>query len=242
MRLIPRQERIRHDFRRRELVVTHAESLPGDYVRLVLGGDLEGFSSLGPADHAKLTIGGGVGRFYTPIPLEDAVALDVYLHPNGPLACWASALPVDDDVILAGPRGSKLIPENMTHLVAIADCSAFPATARWITGTDVPIDLIATATGLPYLGSLLDDERIRVHQVPEDRSGQAILDALQGIEMREGTFAWAAGEATSLVAARRYLRHDSGLDRQSIAVQGYWKYGRADHDHHAPIDEKDPDD
>ncbi|MDO5723414.1 MAG: SIP domain-containing protein [Flaviflexus sp.] len=242
MRLIPRQELIRHKARRRELVVTDAEQLPGSFVRLMLGGDLAGFSSPGPADHAKLIIGGGVGRFYTPIPMGDSVAVDIFLHPNGPLACWASALPVDDDVILAGPRGSKLVPTDMTHLVAIADCSAFPAAARWIKETDVPIDLIAVGPGLPYLGSLLDSDRIRVQQLPEDRSGAAILASLQSIEPRNGTFVWAAGEATSLIPARRYLRNESGLDRQSIAMQGYWKFGRADHDHHAPIDERDPDD
>ena len=41
---------------------------------------------------------------------------------------------------------------------------------------------------------------------------------------------------------RRYLRRELGLPKAQVDAHGYWKRGTAGHDHHAPIDETDPDD
>jgi NADPH-dependent ferric siderophore reductase len=54
-------------------------------------------------------------------------------------------------------------------------------------------------------------------------------------------YVWAAGEATSLIPVRRYLRHELGLSPEQLAVEGYWKRGVTNLDHHAPIDPTDPD-
>lgn len=240
--VIPHQPRIRHEFQRRNLRIFQAHRLPGGYARLVLTGNLEGFTSPGPGDHAKLTIEGDVGRFYTPMPHEDGVAIDIYLHPHGPLACWASAMPVDDPVILAGPRGSKLVPENMTKLVLVGDCSSYPALARWLTQTDVPTEVILHGDGSEYLDELIDADRMTVHRLDFALDGAELLDIVRGLQLNDETFVWAAGEATSLVAVRRYLRHEAGLDRRQIAISGYWKQGQSNRDHHAPVDESDPDD
>src|SRR5699024_1423653 len=55
-------------------------------------------------------------------------------------------------------------------------------------------------------------------------------------------FIWAAGESTSLIGVRRYLRRELGLPKQQVDVDGYWRKGVADADHHAPIDPDDPED
>jgi NADPH-dependent ferric siderophore reductase len=38
-----------------------------------------------------------------------------------------------------------------------------------------------------------------------------------------GGYAWLAGEAAAVVALRRHLVADRGLDRGSVAFMGYWR-------------------
>jgi NADPH-dependent ferric siderophore reductase len=52
---------------------------------------------------------------------------------------------------------------------------------------------------------------------------------------------WAAGEASALVPVRRYLKHEVGLRPDQLDVQGYWKRGIVNRDHHEPVDPTDPD-
>ena len=39
------------------------------------------------------------------------------------------------------------------------------------------------------------------------------------------TFVWAAGEASTLVPVRRYLKQELGLPKQHLSLHGYWKLG-----------------
>ena len=58
----------------------------------------------------------------------------------------------------------------------------------------------------------------------------------------DDTRVWAAGEATSLIPIRRYLRRELSLAASRVKVDGYWKRGEAGRDHHLPIDPADPED
>src|SRR5262245_43870373 len=46
--------RVRHEPRRRELVVKRVDKIAAHMIRVTLGGDLDGFTSLGFDDHIKL--------------------------------------------------------------------------------------------------------------------------------------------------------------------------------------------
>jgi NADPH-dependent ferric siderophore reductase len=39
---------------------------------------------------------------------------------------------------------------------------------------------------------------------------------------------------------RRYLKHERGLAADRVAIEGYWKRGVTNLDHHAPLDPSDP--
>src|SRR5262245_37485096 len=68
--------RVRHEPRRRELEVRRVDKISAHMIRITLGGDLEGFTSLGFDDHIKLFFPDGtapaggepqfVSRDYTP--------------------------------------------------------------------------------------------------------------------------------------------------------------------------------
>jgi NADPH-dependent ferric siderophore reductase len=71
---------------------------------------------------------------------------------------------------------------------------------------------------------------------------EAALTALGGLHLDADTYIWAAGEASGLVPVRRRLRRELGLDQNDVKVDGYWKLGVAELDHHAPLDPDDPED
>jgi len=39
-------------------------------------------------------------------------------------------------------------------------------------------------------------------------------------------YAWVAGEAGAVMAIRRHLVRDCGLDRRAITFMGYWRHGK----------------
>ncbi len=49
-------------------------------------------------------------------------------------------------------------------------------------------------------------------------------------------FVWVAGEATCLTPMRPMLRNHPALDAQCVDVDGYWRRGTANHDHHGSDD------
>lgn len=245
---------------RRDLVVRHptvaaVRPVTEHIVRVTLAGDdLAGFVATGPADHVKLFFPAGdpapgsadaptVARDYTPLdfrPGANELDIDVVLHADGPASAWAARARPGDRLTVAGPRGSRLVPDGLGTLVLVVDESAFPATARWLRMTPpaVPITVLACAdraTTSSYFADVPGSERARF-VVGGDREA-----ALRAVPIDARTYVFLAGEATALVPLRRYLRRELGLPAEQVRATGYWRRGVAGLDHHAPVDPDDPD-
>lgn len=245
-------------------------------VRITLSSqELNGFHSAGPEDHIKVFFPnpetneltapvntadsirrpeGGmiISRDFTPLTWragKDATELDIdfLLHgDDGPASAWAARAEPGSQLAVAGPRGSRLVPEGMSRLIVVADETALPSTSRWLELT--PEDVSITA--------LFDvaDESIEDYFEPaqakrasfewlyrRDGFGQ-LEEALRSLgPIDEQTFVFLAGEATTLIPLRRYLRRGLELPAEQISVSGYWKRGIVNLDHHAPVDPTDPD-
>jgi NADPH-dependent ferric siderophore reductase len=240
-------------------------------VRITLTGpELTGFAALGPTDHVKvyfpdpmsgeLTVpelgpeglqrpaGGTIlSRDYTPLafrPEAQELDIDFVLHGDeGPASAWAARAVVGGELGVAGPRGSRLVPAGLGRLLVIADETALPATRRWL-------DLIPPGTPVTALLDVADEsvtgyfESLTVNAewlFREDGPGQ-LDEALRSLgSIDDATFVFMAGEATTLVPLRRYLRHELGVPAEQLAAGGYWKRGIVNLDHHAPLDPSDPD-
>lgn len=74
-----------------------------------------------------------------------------------------------------------------------------------------------------------------------DDAQNGILEAFTALTFTDRTFAFLAGEATTITPLRRYLRREAGLRLDQVDAQGYWKKGVAELDHHEPLDPEDPD-
>jgi NADPH-dependent ferric siderophore reductase len=245
------REHLRHELVRRTLHVLRAAAVTPRIVRVTLGGpELEGFTAPGPADHVKVFFPGGESRDYTPAAFRPASAeheaeldLDFVLHGDeGPASAWAARVAVGDELVVAGPRGSHLAPAGIARLVIVADETAFPATGRWFdaAGDELPIDVLVWPTDAgpeEYFG-----ERIPAQASITPCAAGELMTALRALEpFDESTFFFLAGEAETLVPLRRYLRRELGLSAEQVQASGYWRYGAAGLDHHAPLDPSDPD-
>lgn len=245
------RERIRHDLVRRTLAVVRTAPLTARMVRITLGGpELSGFAALGPADHVKLFFPDGESRDYTPAAFRaasdqhpDELDLDFVLHGDeGPASAWASRAQIGDELVVAGPRGSQLAPTGISRLVIIVDETGFPAAGRWFeaAGDDLPVDVLVwplDAAPEEYFGEAIPARASVTALAPNE-----LMPALRDLApFDEQTFFFLAGEATTLAPLRRYLRRELELPADQVQATGYWRYGAAGLDHHAPIDPSDPD-
>jgi len=210
------------------------------------------------------TSGVSVSRDYTPRALRrtaDGAELDLelVLHgvddgaPAGPASSWAASASEGDELVVAGPRGSRGVPAGIDRLVLVADETAMPAAARWIEqapdGVELTVILdLADEDADAYADAPAPDggpspfARASVERLYRvDGPGQ-VEEAVRSLDLAGGaTYVWAAGEATTLIPVRRYLRRELGLQHDQVKVDGYWKRGVTNRDHHDPLDPSDPD-
>lgn len=230
------------------------------------GDDLTGFKTLSPTDHVKLLVPGPDGvlppvpdvvsgrvRFGPdgPPPLRDytvrhhdaqaqTVTFDIAIHGRGRVSSWAVSAQPGDTVAIAGPRGSHLTPLADTY-VLIGDLTSLPAIARWaeelsaehtvsiLVAIDDPDDAIDIASDA--------DVTVRwVHDQGTTIAADLLAGALEHLPIPTGDrFVWAGGEVIAMRGVRDLLKA-RGIAPDESEVEGYWRRGRANHDHHAPLD------
>lgn len=150
-------QRVRHDTRMRLLTVQTITDVTPLMRRFRLTGDMEGFASLGHADHIKAfffpegvepllpPIGANGAEFppgtrpqmrdYTPrywSVAEGWIELDFVLHGDGPASSWAATAAVGSTLVIGGPRGSLVIPMAFDWYLLAGDETALPAIGRRI--------------------------------------------------------------------------------------------------------------
>ncbi|WP_127129178.1 siderophore-interacting protein [Georgenia sp. SYP-B2076] len=228
---------------------------PADHVKLFVPDPATGelhVPRVGPQGMER-PAGAPVVRDYTPRAVRPGeIDIDVVLHDHaGPVSAWAAQAAPGDAVAIAGPRASQLVPLGADHLLLGGDETALPALARWLervpvgTPADVLVELSDRADE-GYLAAAVRPEHTVHHLYRDGRepgTTTLLAEAAQELVPRDGTgYAWFAGEATSLVPLRRWLRGESSFAAGNVKVDGYWKRGVVALDHHAPIDPQDTDD
>jgi len=240
------------------------------------GPELDGFVSAGPSDHMKvffpdpatgiLTLpaigpdgmrrgaeGVVISRDYTPRAVrtrpDGSTELDVDFVTHGvdgPASAWAELAKVGDGLGIAGPRGSRLVPEGVERLLVVADETALPATGRWL-------ELLPAEVPVTALFHVVDESvesyfdaaaaaRIDAEWTTHADGHAQLEESLRSLgRIDPGTFVFMAGEADILVSLRRYLRRELLLPAEQVSASGYWRRGIVNLDHHAPLDPSDPD-
>jgi len=238
----PRIERIRHELKRRRLVVKRVEQIAPQMIRVVLAGDeLRDFISLGFDDHMKLffPVEGAekpAMRDFTPRSFDTNAAelsIDFFLHDAGPATQWAAQVSAGQSLEVAGPRGSAVISlDGIDTHVLIGDETALPAISRRLE--ELPADARAFVMIEIEPGSQwpAPTSRAAVEVTWVARDGRIdppaheLIEALQKVQFPTGnTFVWVAVESRAARAIRNYLREERGFDKQWIKAAGYWQRG-----------------
>ena len=176
-----------------------------------------------------------VMRDYTPRHFDSAAqTLDIecLMHQTGPATEWAARVRPGDPVGIGGPRGSFVVPLAFGCHVLIGDESAMPAIARRlealpggtraivIVETRDPADRRAWATRAD-----LQAEWVQAGSVDGLAKAVVAMALPAGVD----TFAWAAGEAATMVVVRQALIDTHGLHKSRVRASAYWKRGSAGH-------------
>ncbi len=176
-------------------------------------------------------------------PTTGSLVLDFVLHEHGVAGVWARSARIGDQLVVNGPSANQLLPESYPYYLAAGDETALPAIARIIeeapAGSHVTgVIEVANAEEEQILSGAASLDLRWVHR-DTALVGEGYLSALEAA-VRDvplpadlnALFVFAAGEAGVMKPIRRYLRHEIGVPKRQIAVDGYWKRGVTDFDHH----------
>ena len=245
--------RVRHQPRRRQLDVLRVEKIAAHMIRVTLGGDLEGFSSLGFDDHVKLFFPTGAtgadgepeyeSRDYTPRHYDpQAKTLDVefVLHDAGPATRWAEQAKAGQELRIGGPRGSFVIPLTFDWHLLIGDDTGLPAIARRLeelpAGTRaVVLAEVDNAADEVAFKSKAELSVTYVHRNgAEPGSTDVLARGLKSLELPKGDYyAWVACESLTAKALRAQLIAEHGANPKWMRAAGYWRRGAvAVHENH----------
>jgi NADPH-dependent ferric siderophore reductase len=265
--------RVRHPLQIRTLTVAAVHTLTPHMRRLTLTGDsLADLHSDGFDDHIKLLLPAPgetavtlpprdsdgrpdwsasdkprpIARDYTPRRIDRAarvLEIDFTLHGSGPAALWAARAQVGDTALVAGPRGSMVVPADLQWQWLIGDESALPAIGRRLE--ELPDDVAVTVVveceqneDLPLLQLGSQRRLLRVLR-PAGGTGEEmaapLLETLRSLPAPEGRgHAFAAAESHTVKAVRELLIAHHGLSKGQIRASAYWR--RGDSGHHENLD------
>lgn len=213
--------------------------LPGSSVRLLLPRDGERGPTLELpswngneflfADGTRPPI-----RTLTPLRVGDdppELDVEVVLHGDAPLSRWAAAARPGDEVAVSGTgRGYEVDPDAGSFLV-VGDESALPAISTLLPALppQAEVQVVLGARGPGARVELPPHPRaeLRWREPAGGTVGDAMLDAVRGLDLPDDVRVWAAGEAAAVQALRKHLFDERGLPRSHCVVRGYWKQGRA---------------
>ncbi|MDQ3760125.1 MAG: siderophore-interacting protein [Actinomycetota bacterium] len=168
-------------------------------------------------------------RRFDPVALE--LDIDVALHDHGGAAAWALHTQKGDYVGIVGPTGGyRPAPEADCHVIA-GDEAALPAICTIVerlpagVHAHVFVEVENDADELT-IESAADVQAVWLHRRGRVPSADGpLVRAVTGLAWPPGRVdVWAAGEALTMRALRRYLRDELRLDRDRFRVTGYWRH------------------
>ncbi|WP_159877298.1 siderophore-interacting protein [Aquitalea denitrificans] len=231
-----RIERVRYELAKRNVTVRKVEHSGDGFARITFAGDsLPGFQSQSFDDHIKFIFqdaaGNTVMRDYTPLAAtaeQGELTLEFALHGHGAAASWAGQAAEGMQAIIAGPKGSMIIPAQQDWHLLVGDASSLPAIRRRLAElpASAHVEVLLLRGDSADAWSLPQQPAWHIVQVGDDA---ALLAALRNWPVPEGHgFAWCAGEGGLMRQARAVLLEEKQLPREGVKVAAYWRHGEAD--------------
>ncbi len=222
---------LRHEIKRRTLDVVNVEQISPGFKRVTLKGEsLADFISASFDDHVKFIVNPEAAepamRDYTPRFYDNAkqeLVIEFAMHGEGPANAWAEKVKPGDQALIAGPRGSRVIPMDYQWQLMFGDETAFPAISRRLE--ELPAGARVTVV------ALAQDARDRREfptqadaQIVWVDSDEQLIDWAKQHQLAAGEgFVWCAAEASIIKALRNIFVEEKGHDINAIRTSAYWK-------------------
>ncbi|MBQ1784198.1 MAG: siderophore-interacting protein [Gammaproteobacteria bacterium] len=230
-----RIQRIRHDLHYRPVVVARVAPLSPSFVSITFTGDaLADFRSDSFDDHVKFMFkdpgGESLMRDYTPRHvdlLRRELTIEFALHGDGMAANWARQAQVGDEAIIAGPRGSVIVPMDYDWHLLIGDSTALPAIHRRISelASGQRILVLAQVDHPEDRRQFDSDSALDIQWVTDH---EALLEATAALPWPQGEgFVWAAGESSTMMKLRTLLTENKQHPPEAMRIAVYWRRGKA---------------
>lgn len=228
-------QRVRHEIRQRDVEIVRTEALGPNFISITFQDDsLDGFVSESFDDHVKFMFNDPTGellrRDYTPRHFDRnkrELTIEFALHDHGKASEWAQHAKAGQRAVIAGPRGSMIIPMDYPWHLLVGDATALPAIHRRLE--ELPEGVRATV--IVQIDDAADQRSFRskagldVHWV---YTAAELLSTLRAVQPQSDGYAWCAGEGTTMVKVREILLTESGLAKERMRVAAYWKHGAPD--------------
>lgn len=256
--------KVRHEIVMRALQVRAAVNVTPHMRRITLAGpDLAGFHSPSPDDHVKLFFplpgrettrpelpvagdkapkrveGLSKPRDYTPRrydPKAGTLDIDFVLHGDGPASTWAAHAAPGHWLVMGGPKGSRIVPDDFDNYVLVGDETGLPSIGRRLEEMPQGRRAIAIveAAGAAERQTFKTRADLREVWVFRDGApagaGTRLLDALRELDFPAGdTFVWVAAESRIVRGIRQHLE-ERGHNEDWTRASGYWKLGESEDD------------
>ena len=233
----------------RLLEVCRAERLTEHMVRVVLGGELEGFGAGAFTDHyVKLQFPPAGAPYEAPFDAADVkqrlpreqwpitrtytvrrfdperleLTIDFVVHGlSGVAGPWAAAARPGDRLQLQGPGGAYAPREDADWHLLVGDDAAVPAIAAALER--LPDAAVAHVILAAEPQPLTVPAGTTVHWVDDLPAAVAALDLPPG-----APHVFLHGEAGDVRTVRRHLLVERGVPRDGQSISGYWKQQRTE--------------
>lgn len=197
-----------------------------------------------PADQPQPTFRDYTVRAFRPESNE--LDIDFVIHGDGPAVRWSTEAEPGRLVGVLGPRGSRVVDSTFDWYLLGGDATALPAIGRWIeesrAGAYIQAFIAVTdRDDEQTFSSAADLDVTWIHHGAQDPAeSDLLLRAVQQRTRLNGDgYAWFAGEAGMLKPIRKHLRTEFADHPEWFDVDGYWRRGVANLDHHATVDDDD---
>ncbi len=228
---------------RRSVVVREAYHLTPRMVRVVIGGELDGWVVDTPGGHFKLFVPQGAEtamRTYTVRaydPRAVRLTVDFAIHAGGPATSWAQAAVPGDTLQVSGQARPGYLPgESVDWTVFSADQSALPAVAA-------ALELLPAGCRARALIEIpSESEKIELRSpadteidwiIQSDVPCERLVEATAALELPAGDGeVWVGCEADAMRQIRRQLLHERQLHPRTLHTRAYWKRDVANHSDH----------
>jgi NADPH-dependent ferric siderophore reductase len=232
--------RVRHELRKRQLVVSGVEALTPRMRRIrFTSPELADFTSPSPDDHIKLFFpqpdarsGEPAMRDFTPRAFDTSaksLTIDFALHGSGPATEWAARAQVGEPLEIGGPRGSSIIPDDFDWYLLVGDESALPAIGRRVEElrAGVPVTTVVAVAHEGEAQTFVTRADWRptwgVRGEPGTNDGELLRGALAGFSPPAGDgFVWIAGEAALVHEVRAYFVEERRHPTAWLKAAAYW--------------------